>query len=268
MASAHGWYADLMTRKCHRTPTHPAACELEAAASNPTMPGGGGEQHGPAGPSRPQLLRHLPARRLPPTAAPGPRGSGVGYGGVELALGDRAPSPSLPVLGSYTSPSFTSTLLKRTTPPSLGKGFWVSPAEKDTREGTGTPGVRGHGAFTGVRGQRSGPGARRPVPGRTGSLTVRCCLKVVKHRETPSPHAGTTRTSGGRGAGRLSAGARMRWGTRVRPHARAKSGVTWCVWGAVGLGWARPPGRKPAREPLGKRRSWLLLYEGKSWSQA
>lgn len=43
------------------------------------------------------------------------------------------------MLGSYTSPSFTSTLLKRTTPPSLGKGFWVSPAEKDTRDGTGTP---------------------------------------------------------------------------------------------------------------------------------
>lgn len=61
---------------------------------------------------------------------------------------DRSP-PHSPVAGLYTPPSLTSTLLKRTTPPSLGKGFWVRPAEKDTRAGSGTPRAeRGKSAWT------------------------------------------------------------------------------------------------------------------------
>lgn len=47
----------------------------------------------------------------------------------------------LSVLGLYTFSLFISILLKRTTFLSLGKGFWVSSAEKDIREGVGSFGV-------------------------------------------------------------------------------------------------------------------------------
>lgn len=110
-----GWSADLTTGKCHCTSTLPTACELETLSQKPTT----GTSNTASCPVQgPQLLGHLPPQH--------PR--------------EHAPQ-NLPVLGLYTSPSLTSTLLKRTTPPSLGKGFWVSPAEKDTREGATSPGT-------------------------------------------------------------------------------------------------------------------------------
>lgn len=105
-----------MTGKCHCTPTALQTGALFTAHN-------GGQQHCQLPLQGPQLLG-ISASRDPPPQDPT----------------QRTP-PDLPVLGSYMSPSLTSTLLKRTTPPSLGKGFWVSPAEKDTGEGAGTPGT-------------------------------------------------------------------------------------------------------------------------------
>ena len=91
-----------------------------------------------------------------------------------------------PVLGSYTSPSFTSTLLKRTTPASLGKGFRVSPAEKDTRDGAGTPGRREDAPAVRPRPSRG----LRAVP--RGSLGLAFRLKSSH----PGPDSALVRVAG------------------------------------------------------------------------
>ena len=133
------------------------------------------------------------------------------------------------MLGSYTSPSFTSTLLNRTTPASLGKGFRVSPAEKDTRDGARAPGG------TGCTPSQARP---RPVCGPEGRPRPLISPQGGHHhmRWTPS-----LVLVGGAGS----------WGSARGPVCQAWA---WHVHDVWGWGTQAPPPRPPLPPLL----PWLM----------
>lgn len=131
-----------------------------------------------------------------------------------------------PVLGSYTSPSFTSTLLKRTTPASLGKGFRVSPAEKDTRDGAGTPGRREDAPS--VR-----PGAEACAPSRGAAWALHFASQWAHPLLTPWARQCPCQR------GRQLVGVRMR-GLRWPLRERGGFAHAWALCRMSGVGERRP----------------------------